>query len=145
MTHPDLGGMTMDVAVETLLASIGNPDGTTGAKSEEARVHLEADVLPSSERPTHATEDKANFFFWKCEAFRNLLAVLMEPLGGDVQLDSGVAWVWNCEGCFEAEECLILHADLVRAFDLNFTDDVCVSTDDPLVTEDVSIGVDLRS
>jgi hypothetical protein len=60
MAHPDLRWMTVDVTVETLLASVGDPDGTTGAQSKKAGVHLQADVLAGAEGATHATEDEAN-------------------------------------------------------------------------------------
>jgi hypothetical protein len=51
------------------------------------------------------------------EAGGDLLAILVQPLGGDEQLDAGAAGVGDRERRLEAEERLVLHADLVGALD----------------------------
>ena len=53
----------------------------------------------------------------EAEAGGDLLAVLVQPLRGDVQLDAAAAGVGDRQRRLEAEERLVLHADLVGALD----------------------------
>ena len=53
----------------------------------------------------------------EAEAGGDLLAVLVQPLRGDVQLDAAAARVGHGQRRLEPEERLVLHADLVGALD----------------------------
>ena len=87
------------------------------SQGQQAGVDLEADVLPGAERAADAAEHEPHLLLRQAEAGGDLLAVLVQPLGGDVQLDAAAAVVGHRERGLEAEERLVLHADLVRALD----------------------------
>ena len=80
----------------------------------------------------------------QAEAGGDLLAVLVQPLRGDVQLDAAAVVVGDGQRRLEAEERLVLHADLVGALDDDVAGGVGVAADDPLVAQDVAVGVDRR-
>ena len=69
------------------------------------------------------------------EAGGDLLAVLVQPLGGDVQLDAAAVVVGHGQRRLEAEERLVLHADLVGALDHDVAGGVDVTATDALVAE----------
>ena len=78
---------------------------------------LQADVLAGAERAADAAEHEAHLLLGEPEAGGDLLAVLVQPLGGDVQLDAAAVVVGDRQRRLEPEERLVLHADLVGALD----------------------------
>ena len=86
-------------------------------------MHLQADVLAGAERAADAAEHEPHLLVGQAEAGGDLLAVLVQPLGGDVQLDAGAAGVGHRQRRLQPEERLVLHADLVRALDDDVADD----------------------
>ena len=80
----------------------------------------------------------------QAEAGGDLLAVLVQPLRGDVQLDAAAVRVGDGDGRLEPEERLVLHADLVRALDDDVAGGVGVAAHDALVAQHVAVGVDRR-
>ena len=109
--------------------------GRPGAQREQAHVHLEADVLARPERAADARELEAHSLLGQTEALRDLTAVLVQPLRGDEQLDAAPVAVGQRERGLEAEEGLVLHADLVGALDHDVADDALVTALDALMAE----------
>ena len=109
------GRVPVDVAEEALVPAVLHLDGPTGAQRQEAGVDLEADVLAGAERPADAAEGEAHLVLGQAEAGGDLLAVLVQPLRGDEQLDARAARVGQRQRRLEAEEGLVLHPDLVGA------------------------------
>ena len=80
----------------------------------------------------------------RSEAGGDLVAVLVQPLGGDEQLDAGAARVGQRQSRLQPEERLVLHAELVRALDDDLADERLVAADDALMADDVAVGMDRR-
>ena len=78
------------------------------------------------------------------EAGGDLTAVFVQPLRGDEQLDTGTARIGQGQRCLQAEERLILHAELVRALDDHLALQRLVAGDDPLTADHVAVGMDRR-
>ena len=144
VAHPDLGRVTVDVAEEALGAAVGHAHGTAEAQRQQARVHLQADVLPRAERPADAAEHEPDSVLRESEAGGDLLAVLVQPLRGDVQLDAPTVVIGDGERSLEPEERLVLHPDLVRPLDHDLAGGIGVAAADPLMAQDVAIRVDRR-
>ena len=83
--------VAVDVAEEALLAAVLHLHRPAGAQREQAGVHLQADVLAGAERAADAAERQAHLVRRQAEAGGDLLAVLVQPLRGDVQLDAAAA------------------------------------------------------
>ena len=81
----------MHVAEEGLLAGVDHLHRPAGPQRQQADVDLEADVLAGPERPAHAAQRHADLLGRQAEAGGDLVAVGVEPLGGDEQLDAAVA------------------------------------------------------
>ena len=135
-------GVPMHVAEERLVTAVDHLHRTPGPQREQAHVHLQAHVLARPERAAHTGELKAHSFLGQTEALRDLTAILVQPLRRDEQLDAVPVAVGQRERGFEAEEGLVLHADLVGALDHDVADDALVSALDALVAEDVAVGMD---
>ena len=80
----------------------------------------------------------------QAEARGDLLAVLVQPLRGDVQLDAAAARVGDGQRRLEPEERLVLHADLVGALDHDVAGDGRVAATIALVADHVAVGMDRR-
>ncbi len=135
----------MDVAEEALGAAVGDPHRPSDPQCEQARVDLQADVLAGAECPTDPAEHQPDRFVGQGEAGRDLAAVLVQPLGGDVQLDAVAAGIGDRQSGFEPEEGLILHADLVRRLDDHVAHDGRVTAHDPLVADEVAVRMNRRT
>ena len=144
VAHPDRRRVAVDVAEEALGSAVGDAHRPPEPQRQQARVDLQADVLACAERAADATEHEPDGLVGQAEAGGDLVAVLVEPLGGDVQLDTLAAGVRHGERGLEPEERLVLHADLVRALDDDVTDHALVAAHDALVTDDVPVGMDRR-
>ena len=125
-------------------AAVGDAHRPAEPQGQQARVDLQADVLAGTERPADAAEHEADPLLREAEAGGDLLAVLVQPLRGDVQLDAPPVVVGDGHGRLEPEERLVLHADLVRALDDDVAGGVGVAAADHLVAEDVAVGMDRR-
>jgi hypothetical protein len=86
-------------------------------------VHLQADVLAGTECATDTAQHQADGLVGQAEAGGDLVPVFVQPLCGHEQLDTLATGVGYGECRFEAEERLILHADLVGALDHDVADD----------------------
>ncbi len=105
---------------------------------------LQADVLTGAERSADAAEHQPHPLLGQPETGGDLLAVLVQPLRGDVQLDAVLVDVGHRDRRLEPEEGLVLHADLVRPFDDHVADGVRIAGPDALVPQHVAVGVDQR-
>ena len=132
------------MAEEALGAAVRDAHRAAEPQRQQARVDLQADVLAGAERPADAAEHEADALLGEAEAGGDLLAVLVQPLRGDVQLDAQAVVVGDGDGRLEAEERLVLHADLVRALDDDVAGGVGVAAADHLMAEDVAVGMDRR-
>ena len=134
--------MTVHVPEEALVSAVLHLHGTRRAQREQAAVHLKADVLPSAECSPDTAQRETHLLLWKPEARGDLLAVLVQPLRRDEQLDTRAARVGQGQRRFEAEERLILHPDRVLTLDDHVAAGVRVAEDHSLVAQDVAVGVD---
>ena len=91
-------------------------------------------------RAADAAQHQADPLLRQPEAGGDLLAVLVQPLRGDVQLDAATVVVGDGDAGLETEERLVLHADLVRALDDDVADSVDVAAADPLVAQTLPSG-----
>ena len=133
----------MDVTEERLLAVIDDLHGPAGAQRQHARVDLHGQVLAGAERPAHPGQRQPYLLLGKPEARRDLVAVHVQPLGGDEQVHPAVLGRHRQAG-LGAEEGLVLHADLVLPGDDHRGLEVGA---DPhrLVAQHVAVVVDLRA
>ena len=77
---------------------------------------LHREVLAAAERAAHAGQREPHLLGRQAEARGDLVAVDVQPLGRDVEVDAALA-VGDREPGLRAEEGLVLHADLVLAGD----------------------------
>ena len=117
VAHPDRRRVAVDVTEEALRPRVVHAHRPPEPQRQQAGVDLERDVLARAERAAHAGEHEPHLLLRQVEAGRDLLAVLVQPLGGDVQLDAVPAVVGDRQRRLEPEERLVLHADLVGALD----------------------------
>jgi len=103
---------------------------------EQCAVHLHREVLPSAERAADPGEVDPYLLLLEPEAGRDLVAVDVEPLRRDVDVDPALA-VRNGKPGFRPEECLVLHAELVDAADRDLALSVRVAVPDRNRAEDV--------
>ena len=97
---------------------------------------LHREILAAAERAADAGEVDAHLLRLEPEARRDLVAVDVEPLGRDVDVDAALA-VGHGEAGLRAEEGLILHADLVDTLDRDVALRVGVAVADHHVADDV--------
>ena len=79
-------------------------------------MQLHREILARAERAADAGQDHVHAVGRQPEPGRDLVAIDMEPLGRDVQLDAAVA-VGDRQPGLRPEEGLVLDADLVAAAD----------------------------
>ena len=144
MAHPDARRVAVHVAEERLLAPVLHLDRAPRAQAEQGAVDLQRDVLAGAERAADAAEREPHALGVEGEAGGDLLAILVEPLGGDVELEAGSVVVGHGEGGLQAEEGLVLHADLVGALHDDRPRRVGVAAADALVAQHVAPRVDRR-
>ena len=119
--------------------------GSAGAQREQAQCtcRLTSSRAPNAP-PTPASCSRTRSS-GEPEALGDLAAVLVQPLRRDEELDALAVAVGQGERRLEAEERLVLHADLVVALDDDVADDAGVAALDALVAEDVAVGVERRA
>ena len=105
------------MAEEALGPAVGDAHRPPEPQREQACVDLQADVLAGAERAADAAEHEPDGLVGQAEAGGDLVPVLVQPLGGDVEFDALAARVGHGERGLEPEERLVLHADLVGALD----------------------------
>ena len=113
---PDPGGMPVDVADEGLLAVVDDLDGAARAQREQRAVDLHREILAATECAADAAQVDPHHLRRQREARRDLVAVDVQPLRGDMDVDPALA-VGNGESRLRSEERLILDPDLVDAGD----------------------------
>ena len=102
---------------------------------------VEAQVLAGAERPAHAGEGEPHPLGLEAEAGSDLVAVDVQPLGGDEEVDAAVLGGHGQPG-LGAEEGLVLHADLVGPLDLYLADGALVAVAEVDAPDEVAVGVD---
>ena len=110
---PDPRRVPVDVARERLGAVVDHLHRTARVQREQRAVDLHREVLAPAERAADAGEVHPHLLRAQGEARRHLVAVDVEPLGRDVDVDAALA-VRHREARLGAEEGLILDPDLVR-------------------------------
>ena len=106
--------MTVDVAEEGLLPVVDDLHRPLRVQREHGAVDLHGEILPPAERAADTREVDAHHVRRQVEAGRDLVAVDVQPLRGDVDVDAALA-VRDREPRLGAEEGLILDADVVDA------------------------------
>lgn len=137
----ELGRVAVDVAEEGLETVVDDLDGFAGAKGQQAGVDLHRQVLTTAERAADTRQRHPDLVLGQAEHRRDLAQVGVQPLGGDVEVDSAVLG-GDRQARLGAEECLVLHAEGVLARD----DEVGalasrfdIAPDDRLTVEDVRV------
>jgi hypothetical protein len=138
---PHAGRVPVHVAVERLLAGVHHLHGPPGVERQQAEVDVEAQVLAGAERPAHAGEGEPHPLGLEAEAGSDLVAVDVQPLGGDEEVDAAVLGGHGQPG-LGAEEGLVLHADLVGPLDLYLADGALVAVAEVDAPDEVAVGVD---
>ena len=105
--------MPVDVADERLLAVVDDLHRPARVQGEHRGVDLHREVLAPAERAADTCEVDPHLLGLEPEAGRHLVAVDVEPLGRDVDVDAALA-VRDGEARLGAEERLILDADARR-------------------------------
>ena len=108
--------MPVDVADERLLAVVDDLHRPLRVQREHRAVDLHREVLAAAERAADAGEVDPHHLGRQPEARRDLVAVDVQPLRRDVDVDAALA-VRDGEPRLRAEERLILDADVVDARD----------------------------
>ena len=108
--------MPVDVPDERLGAAVDDAHGALRVQREQRAVDLHREVLAPAERAADAGQVDAHLLGREPEAGRDLVAVDVQPLRGDVDVDAALA-VGDREARLRAEEGLILDPDLVLARD----------------------------
>ncbi len=103
---------------------------------EHRRVDLHRQVLAAAERAADAREVEAHALRREAEARRHLVAVDVQPLRRDVDVDPALA-VGHGQARLGAEERLVLHPDLVEAADCDVALGLGVAVADDERAEDV--------
>ena len=98
---------------------------------------LHRQVLAAAERAAHAAERDAHLLRRQVEAGRGLVAVDVQPLRGDEEVDAAVLGRHR-EAGLGAEEGLVLHPDLVLAADHDLGGGLRVAVLDPHVAQQVA-------
>ena len=104
------------MADERLLAVVDELHGAVRVQREHRAVDLHGEVLAAAEGAADAGEVDADAVRGQAEARRDLVAVDVQPLRRDVDVDAALA-VRDGEARLGAEEGLVLDAELVRALD----------------------------
>ena len=133
---PDPRRMPVDVADERLLAVVDDLHRAVRVQREHGAVDLHREVLAAAERAADAGEVDPHHLGRQPEAGRDLVAVDVQPLGGDVDVDAALA-VGDREARLGAEEGLVLDADLVHAGDDDLALGLGVAVADRHVPHDV--------
>ena len=136
MLGPDLGGVPVDVAGEGLLAVVDDLHGPVGVERQHRGVDLNREVFAAAERAPDAGQVHPHLLVREAEARGDLVAVDVEPLGRDVDVDTPLA-VGNRDAGLGPEEGLILAAELVDALDRDVALDLGVAVPDHDRADDV--------
>ncbi len=135
------------MAEEGLVPGVDDLDRLAGALGQQAGVDLHREVLAAAERPADTRQGEPDLLLRQPEHRRDLLAVHVQPLGGDVEVDAAVLGRHREPG-LRAEEGLVLHADLVGAADHDVRQGPHLvghaeAGDQVLLVADVAVGVRL--
>ncbi len=107
-------GVPVDMADERLGAAVDDAHGALRVQRQQRAVDLHREVLAPAERAADAGQVDAHLLGREAEAGRDLVAVDVQPLRRDVDVDAALA-VGHGEPGLGAEEGLILDPDLVLA------------------------------
>ena len=121
---------------ERLLAVVDDLHRPIRVEREQGAVELHREILPAAERTADAGEVDPHLLGLEPEARRDLVAVDVEPLGGDVDVDAALA-VRHREARLWPEEGLILDADVVDARHHDLALRVGIAVRDHEVPDDV--------
>ena len=134
--HPDLRRVPVHVADERLLAAVDHLHRPVRVEREHRAVHLHRQILATAEGAADAREVDPHLFLLEPEAGRDLVAVDVQPLRGDVDVDTTLA-VGHGKARFGPEERLILDPELVDAADRDVALRVGVAVPDADRAQDV--------
>jgi hypothetical protein len=136
---PDPRRMAMNVAREGLLPVVDHLHRAIRPECKECAVDLHGEVFAPAEGAAHAGQVDPYLLGLQIEAGCDLVAIDVEPLRRDVDVDATLA-VGDCQARLRPEERLVLDAELVDAFYAHLTSCERVAVDDPHLATDV-LGV----
>ena len=90
MAVPHDRRMPVHVTEEGLLAGVDHLHRTTGVQRQQAYLHVHREVLAGPEGTTDPGQVKPDLLERESQACRHLLLVHVQPLSGDVEVDSAV-------------------------------------------------------
>src|SRR5262245_10370603 len=141
--HPDPRGVPVHMPDEGLRTAVGHLHRLAGVQREHRRVDLHAHILARPERAPRPRQEQPDLLERQVQARRHLLAVGMEPLRGDEQVDPAVVGRYR-QARLGTERGLILHPGLVVALDPDVGLGVGVAVEDPKLAQDVTERMHLR-
>ena len=133
---PDARRVPVHVAEEGLLPVVDDLHRPLRMQREHGAVDLHREVLPPAERAPDAREVDSHHVRRQVEAGRDLVAVDVQPLRRDVDVDAALA-VRNRQPGLRAEEGLVLDPDVVDAGHGHVTFGVGIAVADDDVSHDV--------
>ena len=128
--------MAVDVPDERLLAVVDDLHRPARVEREQRGVDLHREVLAAAERAADAGEVDPHLLRLEAEAGRDLVAVDVQPLRRDVDVDAALA-VGDREPRLGPEERLVLDPDVVDARHRDVALRVRVAVPDHHVPDDV--------
>ncbi len=108
--------MAVDVADERLLTVVDDLHGTVRVQSEQCAVDLHREVLAAAERAADTREVNTHLLGLQVQARRDLVAIDVQPLRCDVDVDAALA-IRHRKPRLRPEERLVLDPDLVDTGD----------------------------
>ncbi len=136
--------MPVDVTDERLRARVGHLNRQSRPQRQHASVCLHREVLACAERAPDAGHRQPDVCRRQPKAIRELVAVDVQPLGGDVEVDAAVT-IRDRKSRLWAEGRLVLHADLVLRRDHHVRVRVLVASPDLDLSRDIAVWVQPRS
>ncbi len=133
---PDPRRVTVHVPDERLLARVDHLHRPARVQREQRAVDLHREVLAAAERAADAGEVDPHLLGLEVEARRDLVAVDVQPLRRDVDVDTALA-VRHRQSRLRAEEGLVLDPELVLAGDRDVAGGVGVAVADHEPADDV--------
>ncbi len=128
------------MAEERLDPVVADPHRLPGDPCQQRAVDLQGDVLASTERSADPGEGEPYPVLGDAQTCRDLLAIGVQPLGGDPHVDTAVRRRHHQRG-LAAEEGLVLHAHHVGVADLDLATGVRVTVPQMDLAEDVAVGM----
>jgi hypothetical protein len=126
---PHLRGVSVDVGGKGLRSVVDHLHRPPGVQRQQAQMDLQSEVLAGAEGAADPGEMDPDLIGLEAEAGVDLFMVLVDPLGGNVEVDAPNA-VGNGEPCLGSQHRLVDRAGLVGALDHDLAAQILGAVDD---------------